>query len=288
MVLSIGIIAAGAAYNFRLVGLENMYKLRATLEFPRPLLYAMGICSNALLPFAFACYVMRGDRWRAAAALALLLMFYPITLTKTALLAPFWLLLLGLLADRFEAKIVVVSCLFLTISAGMLLETLPAAGLVSQTRITPYILGPINFRMIAVPSIAIDMYADFFSKHSLTHFCQISFLKSVVGCPYSEPLSLIMSRNYPLGFANASLFATEGIASLGLKWAPLSALACGLVFAVVNRASCGLPPKFILLSGGIVWQVLMNVPLTTTLLTNGAAFLFLLWYLTPRTIFGEK
>jgi hypothetical protein len=58
-----------------------------------------------------------------------------------------------------------------------------------------------------------------------------------------------------------------------------------LVIAVGNRLSSGLPPQFILLSGGILPQILLNVPLTTTLLTNGAGILFLLWYVTPRSIF---
>jgi hypothetical protein len=42
---------------------------------------------------------------------------------------------------------------------------------------------------------------------------------------------------------------------------------------------------FILISGAILPQILLNVPLTITLLTHGAALLFLLWYATPRTMF---
>src|SRR5260370_33465875 len=94
-----------------------------------------------------------------------------------------------------------------------------------------------------------------------------------------------MERAYHLGNFNASLFATEGIASVGLILAPFSGLACGLVIGLGNRLSAGLPPKFILLSSGILPQVFLNVPLTTTLLTNGAFILFLLWYVTPRDIF---
>jgi hypothetical protein len=43
-------------------------------------------------------------------------------------------------------------------------------------------------------------------------------------------------------------------------------------------ASAGLPARFILISGAMPPQILLNVPLTTTLLTHGAAILFLLWY----------
>jgi hypothetical protein len=132
------------------------------------------------------------------------------------------------------------------------------------------------------------LYNDFFSTHDHTYFCQILLLKPFVGCPYTDPLSVMMEKAYQVGNINASLFATEGIASIGPVLAPLAVLASGLVISVGNRLSSGLPPRFILLSGGILPQVFLNVPLTTTLLSNGAAILFLLWYVTPRTMFKQK
>jgi hypothetical protein len=176
--------------------------------------------------------------------------------------------------------------LLLVILPGIALQPLEAHHLISKGDFVSY-FGPINFRMIAVPSIALDLYGDFFSRHSLTHFCQIVMLKPFVPCPYSDPLQVVMFENYPLGYVNASLFATEGVASVGLKWAPLSAFACGLVFALGNRLCSGLPPAFILLSAGTLSQVLMNVPLTTSLLSHGVALLFVLWYVTPRQPFAE-
>jgi hypothetical protein len=59
-------------------------------------------------------------------------------------------------------------------------------------------------------------------------------------------------KAYTYGAFNASLFATEGIASVGLTLAPLSALVCGLAIAVSNRLSSGLPPRFVLLLGGVL------------------------------------
>jgi hypothetical protein len=38
----------------------------------------------------------------------------------------------------------------------------------------------------------------------------------------------------------------------------------------------------------MVARVLLDVPLATTLLSNGAALLFLLWYVTPREIFARE
>ena len=142
--------------------------------------------------------------------------------------------------------------------------------------------------MIAVPSNAIDIYNDFFSRHDLTYFCQIRILRHVMSCPYQEQLSLVMAAAYDLGNYNASMFATEGIASVGTLFAPVSLFVCGLVIALANRVSAGLPPRFVLISGAVIPQVLFNVPLTTALLSHGAGLLFLLWYLTPRSFFEHQ
>jgi hypothetical protein len=112
-------------------------------------------------------------------------------------------------------------------------------------------------------------------------------LKQIMSCPYDEPLWAIMERTYKLGNLNASLFATEGIASVGPLWAPLSAFACGLVIAIGSRMAKGLPDRFILMSGAMLPLILLNVPLSIVMVTHGAAILFLLWYVTPRSIFRE-
>jgi hypothetical protein len=286
LIFAAAVIAVGAFYNFRLVGVGEIYNFRGGLEFPRWMTYAMGATSNAMLPFAFACFVARGNRWRAATCLLLLLLFYPITLSKLALFAPFWLLFLALLVRICDARTTVVLSLFLPVTAGVILAMLYRSDVLSLAQMRSY-FGAINFRMIAFPSVALDVYNDFFATHPYTYFCQILLLKPLVDCPYSDFLSVVMARTYQLGNLNASLFATEGVASVGPILAPLAAFACGLVIAIANGVSSGLPSRFILLSGGIVPQVFLNVPLTTTLLSGGAAVLFLLWYLTPRTMFGH-
>jgi hypothetical protein len=287
LLLTAAVIGIGAFYNFRLVGLSEIYEFRSGLEFPPWVIYAMGVTSNALLPFAFACFVVRGNRWRAALSLVLLLLFYPVTLSKFGLFAPFWLLFLLALSRLFPARTVVVLSLFIPTSVGVLLALLFDSHTLSLEQIFSY-FGTVNFRMIALPSSALDFYNDFFSTHELTHFCQINVLKPFVDCPYREPLALVMQETYRIGNFNASLFATEGIASVGPVLAPLAVLACGLVISVGNRVSAGLPPNFILLSGSILAQSFLNVPLTVALVTNGAAVLFLLWYVTPRSMFDNR
>ena len=281
LVLGIATIVVGAIYNFRLVALGDIYKYREKFDNPAIVVYAVSMVSNALLPFAFAGFVARKARWRAAAVLVLMLFVYPITLTKISFFTPLWLVVMLLLSRIFDARITVILSLLGPMLAGLALIILfgEHAALYFVT---------VNFRMIAIPSVAMDVYNDFFSRHDLTYFCQVSILKRIIYCPYQDPLSIVMKNAYELGTFNASLFSSEGIASVGSLFAPVSAFACGLVIALANRLSSGLPPRFILLCSAVLPPILLNVPLTTALLTHGMAALFLLWYVTPRTIFEQK
>jgi hypothetical protein len=278
LIFCVAAIAVGAIYNFRIVALEDIYQYREKLHTPTPINYLVKIVSGALLPFAFAGFVARKAPWRAAAILVLLLLCYPITLSKTVFFAPFWLIAALGFSRIFEARIAAVLLLLGPILAGL-------AIIILFNTYAAFMFSTINFRMIAIPSVAMDVYNDFFARHELTHFCQISLLKPIIPCPYQDQLSVVMARAYGLGNFNASLFATEGIASVGLFFAPVTTFLCGLVIAFGNRLSAGLPPRFILISGAILPQILLNVPLTTALLTHGAGILFLLWYITPRDIF---
>jgi hypothetical protein len=236
---------------------------------------------STLLPFAFAGFVARKAYRRAGGVLLLLAFFYPITLTKIALFTPFWLIAMLLLSRLAEARSAVVLSLLVPIASVLLLVFLfgaPAA----------FLFSIVNLRLGAIPSVAMDVYSDFFSRHELTHFCQVSILKPFMHCPYQEQLGVMMQTVYKLGNFNASLFATEGVASVGIWLAPVSVFLCGLVIALGNRLSAGLPAGFVLISGAIIPHALLNVPLSTVLLTHGAALLFLLWYITPRTIFGSE
>ncbi|MBI5261278.1 MAG: hypothetical protein HY852_05600 [Bradyrhizobium sp.] len=286
--LAIAIIVMGSSYNFRFIDIEHIYAFRDQIVFPKALSYGIGITSSTLLPFAFACFIERGQRLRAALVLLLLACFYPITLTKLAFFAPVWLLLLVIAFRFFGARTTCLLSVFGPMLIGLLLFPLVR----SDTALT----GPaasyfyvINLRMFAIPSLAMDYYGYFFSNHPLTYYCQIGVVKAAWGCPYQAPLAIVIYNYFGIGGnLNASLFATEGIASVGPVFAPVAALVGGLVVAVANRLSSGLPPRFVLVSSGMMPQLLLNVPLSIALVTYGAAVLFLLWYLMPSSFLESK
>ncbi|WP_025037548.1 hypothetical protein [Bradyrhizobium sp. DOA9] len=285
LLLSIATIAVASTYNFRLVSIANIYDYRDTLDFPGALRYLIGWVSSALLPFAFAGYWLLGHRWRAGLVLVLLLLFYPITLTKFAFFTPAWLIALVVLSRLLEARASVIASIFVPMLLGLLVIWVTEASLRS---IPGRYFDIVNIRMMATASGALQLYNDFFANHPLTWFCQISVLKPLMHCPYAEPLAVVMQNTYDFGNVNASLFATEGIASVGPWLAPLTALAAGFVLALGNRASAGLPPRFVLMSSGILPHILLNVPLSVAILTHGTAILFLLWYVMPRSLFERE
>ncbi|MGQ0684295.1 hypothetical protein [Bradyrhizobium sp.] len=281
LLFAAAIAAIGSTYNFRLIEVTEIYTYRDQLRFPTIINYATAATMSVLLPYAFACYVARKRYWGAAAALLLSISFYPVTLTKVALFMPAWLLMLAVLGKIFETRIATILSLLLPMLAGVILFIL-------AHDLSYRYFNIVGMRMIIAPSSAMDFYNEYFARHELTYFCQMWILKPFVPCSLEVPISVEMANNYGLGNMNASLFATEGIASVGLLFAPVSAFFCGLAVAIGNRASEGLPQHLVFISGGVLPHIFMNVPLTTVMLTHGAALLFLLWYITPRGFFSGQ
>jgi hypothetical protein len=288
LALSAATIAASASYNFMLVGIDSIYEYRDKIDIPRGLVYLIGITSNALLPFAFAVFVEKRAFWRAITVLLLLVLFYPVTLTKTALFAPAWLVVVLVVARFVESKTTITVTMLVPVAIGVVLLSLYNTGAIRFDAALSY-FRLINLRMIAIPSLAMDYYNFFFANHDLTFFCQVRIVKAIVGCPYQEGLPTVIYNAFGIGGNfNASLFSTEGVASVGPFFAPLSALVCGLIFGLGNRMSAGLPPRLILISGALAAQTFVNLPLTIGMVTYGGALLFLLWYITPRTTFEPR
>ena len=117
-------IVVGAAYNFRLVAIDEIYDFRDKLQSPTILNYLIGITSSALLPFAFAGFAVRKAWWRAAAVLVLLLLLYPVTLSKLGLFASLWLVTMLLMSKLFESKIAVILSLTVPLLAALVLSRL--------------------------------------------------------------------------------------------------------------------------------------------------------------------
>lgn len=273
------VLAWNAHYSFALVSTAEADRLRGTLSRPTILSYIDGWLVAALLPFAFAWFATERRYWPAALSIILIAAFYPVLLNKTVAFAGVWLPFLFILFSLIEARRATILTLLLPMLIGLIVVLLSCVGL--PNGIYALVFGGVNYRMLAFPAWALERYFDFFAHHDLTHFCQIGIVRSFTGCAYQVELGLEMKQHYDMGNLNGSLFATEGIASVGPVFAPLSALACGLILSIGNSVSAHLPKRFVATSAGVAIQVLVNVPLSASLLSNGLLLLFLLWYVTP-------
>jgi hypothetical protein len=267
--------AYASSFEFHLIGFIEGEALRSQLQYPAWLNYPVAISISTALPFSYAWAVHRQRYYLAAVALAIGASFYPFTLNKLTLLAPLWLVGLTVLSKFLNVRLCALLSLFILLSLGLLIKVVDASAISPLFRI-------VNFRMIAIPASGLDHYNHFFSNHPLTHFCQIQIIGRLFDCALPAQLGPTIAAVYATGNYNASLFATEGIAAVGPYFAPVVAIACGFVIAIGNKASAGLNQKFIFLSGSILALVLMNVPLSTAMLSHGAAILFALWFVTPR------
>jgi hypothetical protein len=286
LVLSAGILALSASYGFALVGLLQSEQLRGTFARPAILNYLIGWTIGAVLPFAFAYFAWHRRYALAGAALVLIWCSYPIVLNKSVVFGGVWLLYLFVLFALFEPKRATVYSLLILMLPGII-----AYHLIENDWIGPegtlghalrFLYGNVNIRLFGYPTLAMNNYSDFFAHHPLTHFCQIGIIRAHYGCPYPFQLGAAMAEAYDMGSMNGSLFATEGIASVGPIWAPLSALVCGLIVSLGNSASARLPAPVLATSAGFaVQQALLNAPLSVCLLSNGLLVLWLLWAISP-------
>jgi hypothetical protein len=275
------VLAWNAHYGVAFVGIHEAEELRGTLVRPVILNYITGSLVGAVLPFAFAHFAQQQRYRLAAVSMLLIVLFYPVLLNKTVLFAAVWLPFLFGMFRIFEPKRATVLSLLIPMAFCLIFYAVaPDGGPVGY--IARSIFGYVNVRMLSIPSIAMNFYSEFFANNPQTHFCQINLVRAVTGCPYAGQLGPTFAGRYGIGNLNASLFATEGIASVGPVWAPISALFCGFIISVGNNVSARLPPPLIAASSGLVVQALLNVPLSTVLLSNGFLVLLLLWYVAPN------
>jgi hypothetical protein len=263
------------SYGFAIVGIVDASSARETLVYPKILNYIIGNVTGACLPFLFAYYVSRRRWYLVGIAISLFILFYPVTLSRIVLLMPAFLIMFCVLLRFFDARSVVVLSLLIPATIGMLLFVI-----FGERALLPF--GVINLRLLAIPASALNYYNDFFSAHRLTYFCQISVVDAFLKCGYPKQLSLMMEDAYHLGNFNASLLATEGIASVGIYFAPIATFFCGLVVALGSGLSRRLSDEFVMLSSAVLVISLLNVPLSVALITNGGFLLFLLWLVTPN------
>ena len=138
-------------------------------------------------------------------------------------------------------------------------------------------------RTFATGGWTVSLYYEYFSANGYTYYSHIRFVDMVTQAyPYGErSLGQMIGIEYSgsdLANFNANFWASDGFAAMGLWGIPVvTAILCGFL-VLVNRVSSYFDSEFISLWMSGFWLALLNVPLSTAILSGGGGVIVvLLW-----------
>jgi hypothetical protein len=282
--LSVFVIAVfGGNLNF--AGFYEVYDQRSVgsdvLEASPLVGYATGILSGAMNPFLIAVGLAdRKKAWLFIGALGQAFIYATsagkIVLLSLVFLPAFYFGLARhkqMTADRLG--LIVVCSMLLPLS---LLEsaTDPKSGW--QMPIASVIL----MRTYGLAGICPGIYAEFFAINPLTYYSHINIVSTFIDYPYHTSVGQIIGEfgfKFPGLNANASFWATDGIAALGLFGILVSGALMGGFLLVANALMNSDDNRVAYLASIPFITSVCNASLFLSLLTNGGLVLLLSVYL---------
>ena len=125
-------------------------------------------------------------------------------------------------------------------------------------------------------------YYEYFSNNGFTYYSHIGAVNALTGAyPYDYALGQLIGLEYS-GSAeanfNGNFWASDGFAALGVLGVPVVTIALAFVFIWINRIASAYSARFVFLWLSGFWLALLNVPLSTALLSGGGLVTIgLLW-----------
>ncbi len=222
-------------------GIETIYDQRsafAQVQVNIFLLYVLGWLSTTLNPY-FITYGMidKTKRWMMWLGLAGQILIYMGFASKGFLLILFiyfWFYLVVLKSGRLRPeRISYVYLAFAVIS--VVSAYLSASDYDPQNTgfgFWTVIASVVYMRALGLPAALTGVYAAYFATNPLTYFSQMNIMNLFVQYPYTEVLGMVIGRFLAGGStgmnANASMWATDGLASIG----PIGIIFVGTVVGV--------------------------------------------------------
>lgn len=278
-VVSMLVLVASYHEYMRLVSFEDVYDLRfAANENERSGLvnYLISWLSYCFLPFYFARGVLRRNFADIAIGLLGCVLIYAATGSKAAILMPAVILILNRLIGSgkdFLLRLVTV----LTISIFLVTELLPDDGILF------WVKSILLLRVLGTGGWNMTVYYDYFSTNGYTFYTHIGPINALIGgYPYGayslgQLIGLQYSGSEQANF-NANFWASDGFAALGVLGVPVVTAALCAVFFAINRIASGFSTRFVVLWLVGFWLAMLNLPLSTAVLSGGGAMtLLLLW-----------
>lgn len=277
--------------RMKIVGLAQVYDVRLEARHvaaASPIAgYASALAGDALNPLLMAFGIATGRKWILAVGVIGQVLIYSTAAMKSVLISPIVVVGVYFVVRKFASSAAV------RVPFGMALACIVLAA--GSAKVIGGIIFSfatmLLFRTLAIPGIEMAEYYDFFHRFPNTFYSQVTGVDWFVKYPYKLSLGREVSAQYlgnSVANANASFFAMDGIASLGLAGIIIISVICAFVLLVVD--SCAIDLKLEFAAGALAYSAisLANVSLFTTLLGNGLILLMLAFACMPQGISGKR
>jgi hypothetical protein len=274
------------AGNFNFVGFHEVYDQRSAgsnISERTPLVgYASGILSGAMNPFLIAVGLAERKKvWLIIGALGQIFIYATVAgkvvLLSLIFLPAFYFGLKQMTADRLG--FIAVCSMLLPLS---LLESIADATGSWQMPVASVIL----MRTYGLAGILPGIYAEFFAINPWTYYSHINIVSAFIDYPYNTSVGQVIGE-FGFGFAglnaNASFWATDGIAAMGMFGVAVSGIVMGGFLIVANALMNSDDNRIAFLSSIPFITSVCNASLFPSLLTNGGILLILFVYLWQET-----
>jgi hypothetical protein len=264
--------------HMRLVSFADVYDLRADAskaETNGLLVYLVSWLSYCFLPFFIAKGLARLEMRSLALGMAGCFLVYISTGAKSQILLPFIMLVI-LMMMRSNMSFLLVLCSGAAVST-LLVLLFPDDSFLAWGKST------LLMRTLATGGWTVSLYYEYFTANGYTYFSHIRIVDFFTHWyPYGgRSLGQIIGLEYSgsdLANFNANFWASDGFAAWGLWGIPVVTSALAAFFVLLNRIASYYETRFVALWMTGFWLALLNLPLSTAILSGGGGLVVLfLW-----------
>lgn len=261
----------------KFVSFEDVYDLRgdaAQIKSSTLTNYLIMWLTYCFGPFYIARALVRGSVKDWTAGMVMFMLIYSATGSKLALLTPLFMVAMKYIENgRDEFLIRFLTIVVLSVSA--LVIVIPQEGILR------WINAIFLMRVFGSNGWAGAVYYEYFANHGFTFYTHIGPVKALFGgYPYGEnSLGQEIAKFYfnsDSSNVNAGFWASDAFAAFGVPGIPVVTVFLCWFMRHLDRLARNFPLRLINLWLLGFWMALMNVPLSTALLSCGGLMVVLL------------
>ena len=279
LVLAIPCLLAMVATNYqhmRFVDFASVYELRqdSSKAAQMPVL----AYTNLWLAYCFLPYfITRGIMMREWLSFAFgfvgCLLIYLATGAKAQILLP--IIMIGIYFVSKRVNLSLARLAAISILLVLFCTALPTEGS----------LGMIKFlylmRTLSTGGLTMSLYYEFFSSFGYTNYTHINLIGPIIGTyPYGAySMGQVIGLQYynsELANYNANFWASDGFGAMGIAGVPIITTILCAILVVMNRLASLFDPRFVSLWLTGFWLAMLNLPLSTAMLSGGGLLTLLL------------